>query len=382
MTGHKRNIFPGGNTPHGFHSYYNYIIEQNKAEKIFCIKGGPGTGKSTLMKEIGELFISRGEDVDFLWCSSDPESLDGILIRERRIALVDGTSPHITDPVNPGAVDKIIDMGECWDEETLRLDRDRITSINVRTGRFFKLAYGYLHCAGTYRDFISHIMDEMITEGQKRDAFMQLSMAIDSVPAVKRAEAHVKNDHAMGRDGRVGIEKKFFADAITPAGIRSGLESLVENTGRLVIIKTAAGFNTGKMIAAVSDRLRYAGFDTELYYCPMSPDKRPEHIVCAEADLAVVTENEYHSLPAERHSSRKTRVIEIDPYENGKNFSCDILPDLKVKLHENIDKAIKMLAQAKKCHDELESCYISAMDFHKCGLMKESIINEIENILK
>ena len=79
MKGHKRNIFPGGNTPYGFHSYYNYIMPQNKAEKIFCLKGGPGTGKSTIMKEIGEYFIDNGEDVDFLWCSSDPDSLDGVV---------------------------------------------------------------------------------------------------------------------------------------------------------------------------------------------------------------------------------------------------------------------------------------------------------------
>lgn len=40
MKGHIRNIFPGGNTPQGFYSYYNDILPQRKAEKIFCIKGG------------------------------------------------------------------------------------------------------------------------------------------------------------------------------------------------------------------------------------------------------------------------------------------------------------------------------------------------------
>ena len=112
MKGHKRNIFPGGNTPYGFHSYYNYIMPQNKAEKIFCLKGGPGTGKSTIMKEIGEYFIDNGEDVDFLWCSSDPDSLDGVVIKSRNVAVVDGTAPHIVDPENPGAVDRMTACSE------------------------------------------------------------------------------------------------------------------------------------------------------------------------------------------------------------------------------------------------------------------------------
>ena len=110
MKGHIRNIYPGGNTPEGFYSYYNYILPQRKAEKIFCLKGGPGVGKSTFMKEIGKYFSEKGEDVDLLWCSSDADSLDGVVLKSRRAALVDGTKPHIVDPVNPAAVDKIVDL--------------------------------------------------------------------------------------------------------------------------------------------------------------------------------------------------------------------------------------------------------------------------------
>ena len=44
-------IFPGNNTPEGFFSYYEYILSQREADKIICIKGGPGTGKSTFFKK-------------------------------------------------------------------------------------------------------------------------------------------------------------------------------------------------------------------------------------------------------------------------------------------------------------------------------------------
>ena len=72
MKAQIREFFPGGNTPYGFHSYYNYISPQKEAEKIFCIKGGPGVGKSTLMKEICQHFIERNESVDLFRCSADP----------------------------------------------------------------------------------------------------------------------------------------------------------------------------------------------------------------------------------------------------------------------------------------------------------------------
>ena len=47
--GRIRHMFPGGNTSQGFFSYYDYILGQEEANRIICIKGGPGVGKSTFM---------------------------------------------------------------------------------------------------------------------------------------------------------------------------------------------------------------------------------------------------------------------------------------------------------------------------------------------
>ena len=44
--GKIKHAFPGGNTSRGFYSYYNYILEQEEANRIFVIKGGPGVGNT------------------------------------------------------------------------------------------------------------------------------------------------------------------------------------------------------------------------------------------------------------------------------------------------------------------------------------------------
>jgi len=99
-------VFPGGNTAYGFHSFYDYIIEPD-ATRIFVIKGGPGVGKSTFMRKIGETLLEQGFDCEYHCCSSDNGSLDGLVIPAIRVALLDGTAPHVVDPKNPGAVDEI-----------------------------------------------------------------------------------------------------------------------------------------------------------------------------------------------------------------------------------------------------------------------------------
>ena len=102
--GKIRHMFPGGNTPQGFFSYYDQVIAAD-AVRIFLLKGGPGTGKSTFMKRISQAMTERGFAVEHHHCSSDPDSLDGLVIPALDIALIDGTAPHIVDPKHPGCVD-------------------------------------------------------------------------------------------------------------------------------------------------------------------------------------------------------------------------------------------------------------------------------------
>ncbi len=92
--GKIRHMFPGGNTSQGFFSYYDYILRQEEATRIICIKGGPGVGKSTFMKKIGEEMQDRGYEVEYMHCSSDNYSLDGVVIPTIKVALLDGTAPH------------------------------------------------------------------------------------------------------------------------------------------------------------------------------------------------------------------------------------------------------------------------------------------------
>lgn len=103
-----KHVFPGGNTTKGFYSYYQYILGQEEATRIICLKGGPGVGKSTFMKTIGKKMVDSGYDIEFMHCSSDVNSLDGVVIPAIKIAILDGTAPHVVDPKNPGAVDEII----------------------------------------------------------------------------------------------------------------------------------------------------------------------------------------------------------------------------------------------------------------------------------
>ena len=47
------HYFPGGNTAEGFCSHFGDILPAPMQRRMFYLKGGPGVGKSTLMRRVG-----------------------------------------------------------------------------------------------------------------------------------------------------------------------------------------------------------------------------------------------------------------------------------------------------------------------------------------
>ncbi len=88
------NFYLGANSRDGFQSLYGGYTEPEDYYDIMVLKGGPGVGKSTFMKYIGSQAEAAGEDVEYIWCSGDPDSLDAVRLPRVGILAVDGTSPH------------------------------------------------------------------------------------------------------------------------------------------------------------------------------------------------------------------------------------------------------------------------------------------------
>ena len=100
------NFFAGANSGDGFQNLFSEIVDLENTYDFIVLKGGPGVGKNTFMRELGRTMEQAGMAVEYLWCSGDPDSLDGVVIPELRCAMVDGTSPHVIEPRYPAAVDR------------------------------------------------------------------------------------------------------------------------------------------------------------------------------------------------------------------------------------------------------------------------------------
>ena len=87
-------FYLGANSPGGFYSLYDELLRPEEARSIYILKGGPGCGKSSLMRRVGAAMEEHGLDVEYIVCSGDPDSLDAVVIPALATAIVDGTAPH------------------------------------------------------------------------------------------------------------------------------------------------------------------------------------------------------------------------------------------------------------------------------------------------
>ena len=174
----QHEYFAASNSSEGFKSYYPEVF--GRADRLYVIKGGPGTGKSNFMKKCAESAKKNSLEVEYYYCSSDPRSLDGVLILGREnIGIIDGTSPHVWEPIHPGAREEIVNLGQFWDPRLLRLQKNEIFSLSNKKSAAYKRAYDYLRSCGNLRAVSDSLLRKFVDREKMQAAADRLVRSLE-----------------------------------------------------------------------------------------------------------------------------------------------------------------------------------------------------------
>lgn len=336
---HHFHFLAGGNTAQGFYSCFDFILPKEQQKRMYYIKGGPGVGKSTLMKRFARAAEDKGLEVEYFHCSSDPDSLDGVSLPALGVGMMDGTAPHIYDPVIPGARDTLVSLGDFLDEKALLPHVRDIEKVQKQISARFARCYRYLAAS--------------------EQVLKAAPMAVENASkARKLADEWIA---AMPLRGGTGTVRRLFASAFTPRG-QVTVADFAPLERRVTIECPFGAYATGLM-QRLTEGAVHRGLHAIQLLDPLSP-KEIAHVIIPAHGLAYCTSSREASSEWLEAAALFDWAGEPEHEQNFDRNACELL----------WQRATEQLAAAKGLHDELERFYVQNMDFDRWQKVLEEIV--------
>ncbi len=346
-------LFAASNSANGFKSYYSEIFYKKKFERIYIIKGGPGTGKSRFMKEVASFSQQMGYCVEYYNCSSDPDSLDAVIINEK-IVLLDGTAPHVFEPEIVGARDEIINLGSFWNSEKLFEKRTEIEELCDKKNRSYIRGYAYLSGCGE----IFGINRSLMLGAVKEDKLISsVKRIISMYPSGDAASVTPALIDSVGMKGRVRFDT---------------YEKCAE---KLYIVLD--WYSTAYLyISAIITHAQRANIPMKVSYDPINSDI-PNAVYFCNSGVAFVATEPSEAVKDEGIIINMKRFLDKDAVDEVKQKYR-----YNMRLYEALlGSACESFSEAGEYHFALEKIYLACMDFDAKERYTKSFCEQIKTVL-
>ena len=338
--GLETRYFLGANTGAGYCSFFSHFLRQ-PGRCVHILKGGPGCGKSTFLRRVGERAQQLGLHTVYLHCSGDPGSLDGVFFPETNTGYLDGTAPHVCDPVLFGITGDYLDLGAFC--RTKLLDTERIRQLSMDCPLFYRRAYEYLAAAAAL-------------DARKQPGLL---FPEDRAAARRRAAGTALREFgAVKKDAVPGRFEKRFLRAITCEGRAAFPQTVEALAERVYLLDNDCGLAEDYLRVIREHALR-RGLTLIVCPDPLLPE-RTEAVLVPDLHLAFLTADA--ELPCPHAAVRHIRLDAIPDSARLRALRTRMRADKRLQ-QQAIDAAIRQLQAAKLLHDELEAVYQPCMDF-------------------
>lgn len=340
--------FIGNNTGYKFYSFYP--DELKRITNVVLMKGGPGTGKSTILKGIASECEKKGYKYEKWYCSGDPYSLDGIYVLDKDFVIIDATSPHAMDPTIPVIKEKIVNLADSLNKEKLIQNKALIEKLLNDKGGHFVRVYQHLNSALVHYKNKIELQNKGVKNSRiKSFAFNYFEMLQKEI----YKEEIPKSEFLSGSKQK----RNLFTRSICPSG-ESEYFGHLEN--RNIVKVNGNDISCNIFYETLASLLDYGTFLRN----PLEP-KDIEGILID--DIAVVSRVGFYE-------NKVSETIELGTFEG--------TYDVEGATYENNQEiiqvafAVEELNLARDCHLSVEKYYVEAMDFTKNNKILDEIKKE------
>lgn len=350
--------FLGANTPGGFVSTVPELYHPSDGWKAYLLKGGAGTGKSTLLRAVYE--HAAVPEAELFCCSADPSSLDAVRFPKQKLCFIDATAPHVTEPRYWGAAEQLIPLSLATDEAALQSRCESVIAVTDEIAALHKKVRQALQRAST-----------LLAENRRIEAAL-----IDTEKIKKTANRLADTEYIPTKNSP--CEERRFISAVTPDGMLCLFSTVQTMCPKIYALEDEHGAAAHLLLATLRKRAAESGQHCVVCPCPLSPEHGAEHLLLPDIGVGFVTSNSFHKVdfPVFRriHASRFFASENISARRNQLSFNHRAANEL-------LQQAVEFAALAKRAHDKLESFNASATDWQLVEKLTKQTIEKLKVLL-
>lgn len=342
----KDNAFPvfflAANSGDGFIYRFRENYDPANGWHAYIIKGGPGTGKSSFMRKCAVSAAQRGAQVILCPCSSDPDSLDGVILPKEKKIILDGTAPHVVEPLYPALCEQIVNTGEYWNADKLKGSEKELISLFGKHSLIHKRAAQYINAAGQLAKYN-----------------LSAALNVTDIDKVMKFATGLSKKNIPYRKHGNGREWVRFLGGITPKGpvfYGKTINSMCDN---IFVIADSYGAVSSIILSVVRDYAIMNGYEIITVKNPLLPNDITDHIIIPELKIAFCRETDDMPIITDTrriHARRFMNMADLHKKRQRIIFNKRVCREL-------LDTAAQTLSEAKSLHDVIEQFYINIMDF-------------------
>lgn len=346
----QRSYFLGGASPTGFTTSF---WAEHRGYYGYYLKGGPGTGKSTLMKKIAAAFSD--ETISCWHCASDPHSLDAVVLEDRGVFIADATAPHESSTQLPFVTGETVDLAAGLSPEPLRANQTEILRLWQENRAAHRQAQKGLAGIAEMEAMIADAAAPALQKEKLCGFAARLGKRLISRSADGQGTVLYRQSVALTPDGFV----RYFPDGFDLLLIHDPLRI----AGELLLTRLAAYAAESGAVCEVTSALT-------------RPDSPPVTLILPAYKLviAAVTDAAPAEFPTPVSSIRAQRFYDAAVLRKHRA----LIRFGSKTAAQTVQKVTDLLSDALRIHDALESYYIRALNPQFLNQKAEELIQDIQ----
>lgn len=355
-----QTYFINGHTSKGF---YHLASQYWNDYALWVVTGGSMYSRGDIVAEIANFFDNNNEDVDVFVHPNDGKTVDGLLLKDKKVLILSDNDPLFPLSRYRGLVSKVFDVNDCINDTYHVKEMPQIRHLVDEVHTQQKLAY------------TCFAKGKAIHE-KKEEIYLE---AMDFTKADKVADEILEDLFSGIEKKEANVQKReLFFGAASAFGPINFINDITEGLAKRIIIKGRSGSGKSTLMRKITAAAEEHGLSYDYFSCALDPESL-DMVVIPELSFAIIDGTAPHVIDPDRESDSVVDMFErcIDPAVEEDEDKMAALTEIGKEYKAVMKEGTMYLHRVHELEQLIHNILAIAYDEKKLAELKNTIIEEL-----